>query len=466
MTIPTKDPTRPIIKDFASEIQERKRPTAVPSKAVINFRNEKRQQHERDIVMVPIKLLRYRKDNGRITSDLLNYEKENGPLDEGSVEGQQKLGEFLANKDPEKTDSLSKSIQHAGQNEPAIITCDGFLINGNRRKMVFEALHKDHPGDEFEVMKVVILPGENDPGGPPTLLEIEKLENRYQLQDEGKAEYYGFDRALSIRRKINVGFSLIDQLRDDPRYAKANQKELDRAEKEYQRDYLWPLECADRYLHQFRRDGMYAEVSGGVADKEGRWQAFIDYSKAYHVSLAQNKWQIENEVPEADIGPIEEAAFSVIRVRSLQGLQKVHQIMRKLPAICANKSARKEFLKIADEVDTTLPEADHFDKEHRALPLQKIDAKWVVRAQPKAIHRVKKALDIIDTAHEKETPLTLLDAALKKLTHESMTIEKVPHGDDLERAKKLIIKIRDRAHELEQSIYKFEKSLRSLLKKK
>ena len=45
---------------------------------------------------------------------------------------------FSEDKDPEKTDILMKSIEHVGQSDPAIITCDGFLINGNRRKMVLE----------------------------------------------------------------------------------------------------------------------------------------------------------------------------------------------------------------------------------------------------------------------------------------------------------------------------------------
>ncbi len=108
-------------------------------------------------------------------------------------EAQAILERFLAEKDPEKTEILMKSVAHTGQNEPVIETCDGFLINGNRRKMVLEKLRLLEPGrSEYESMKVVVLPGPTDPGGPPTLLEIERLENRYQLQSEGKSEYYGF----------------------------------------------------------------------------------------------------------------------------------------------------------------------------------------------------------------------------------------------------------------------------------
>ena len=87
-------------------------------------------------------------------------------------------------------------------------------------------------------MNVVILPGKGDAGGPPTLLEIEKLENRYQLQSEGKSEYYGFDRALSIRRKINIGLSLEEQISDDPQYANATKSEIKKAIKHFRNNYL------------------------------------------------------------------------------------------------------------------------------------------------------------------------------------------------------------------------------------
>jgi len=40
---------------------------------------------------------------------------------------------------------------------------------------------------KFTNMNVVILPGKDDMGGPPTYLEIEQIENRYQLQGEAEA---------------------------------------------------------------------------------------------------------------------------------------------------------------------------------------------------------------------------------------------------------------------------------------
>ena len=67
-----------------------------------------------------------------------SYEKINGPIDEKSESGQEVLRGFLKISDPEKKEVLKQQIKKKGQRQPAIITCDGFLINGNRRKMVFE----------------------------------------------------------------------------------------------------------------------------------------------------------------------------------------------------------------------------------------------------------------------------------------------------------------------------------------
>jgi len=75
-----------------------------------------------------------------------------------------------------------------------------------------------------------------------------------------------------------LGLSLEEQLRDDPRYAHANEQELKKAVRECENMYLGPLACVDRYLQYFEREGMYGSISSGVSDKEGRWQAFIDYS--------------------------------------------------------------------------------------------------------------------------------------------------------------------------------------------
>ena len=369
--ITTENP-REIVEDFAKEILKRRMKTVKPSKEVINFRDDMLNGIERDVWQVPIDLLRYRKDNGRIASDVLDYERNVAPLDEKDDQAQAKIQEFLKKKDPERTEVLIKSLFHGGQQQPVIITCDGFLINGNRRKMGMDRLQKEHPNDErFKYMKAVILPGEDEEGGPPTLLEIEKIENRYQLQRDGKSEYYGFDRALSIRRKIELGFTIEEQLADDPTYAGVTKAELSRAVTRYKKEYLDPLSCVDNYLEQFNRQGLYRTVSTGTADPEGRWQAFIDYSNTLNRYFKDPKRRIELGIEEDEIGEIEEAAFDIIRLRTVPDMPKVHIIMRDLYKYCRTEEGKKAIKNIVDEVDPVLP-----PEEKKELSLEEVDAMW------------------------------------------------------------------------------------------
>lgn len=462
----TKPVVREIVEDFAKEIRERRTPTAKPLKTVINFRTEMRDGFERTIWRVPIELLRYRKDNGRIASDILDYEQNTGRLDEKDDQAQAVIARFLEEKDPEKTEVLGRSITHAGQSEPAIITCDGFLVNGNRRKMVMEKLHKtSHEDDKFGYMKVVILPSKGEEGGPPTLLEIETIENRYQLQSDGKSEYYGFDRALSIKRKIEVGLTLEAQLRDDPRFAGATPAQLEKAVRDYKKDYLDPLGCVDRYLKQFRREGQYRAISTGMSDPEGRWQAFIDYSSTYSRVFGSPKQRIDLGIEEDEIGSIEEAAFDIIRLRTLPDMPKVHMIMRDLPKYCSTKEGKREVLKIADEVELILPRDECLDKDGNPLPMPAVDAKWAACNQQPIIYHIKKARDIHESKKERETPLELLDSAYKKLTHQDMDLSTVAVAD-FGKARQLAADIKARAGELESAIYHYEKEFKKLAKKK
>lgn len=462
----TRPVKREIIEDFAEEIRERRLQTVKPSRTVINFRNDRSDGFERTVWRVPIEILRYRKDNGRIASDVLDYERNVGILDETDEEAQGEIRRFLERKDPEKTAILRKSIMHAGQREPAIITCDGFLINGNRRKMVMESLCREHPGnDNYAYMKVVILPGEGEPGGPPTLLEIEKIENRYQLQSEGKSEYYGFDRALSITRKIEIGLSLEEQLRDDPRFANATKAEIGKAVTEYEKEFLEPLACVDRYLKQFRREGQYSTISTAMSDPEGRWQAFKDYSNTYTRHFNNPRRRIQLGIEDDRIGEIEEAAFDIIRLRNLPDLPKAHMIMRNLPKYCRTKEGKKEIMGIAKDVEPVLPNSECIDKDGNPLDSAAIDRKWAAENRESIIFHTRRAVTSHEILKVKETPIELLEAAHKKLTHDDMDLTTVAVGD-YKKAMRLAAQIKAIANDLETQIYRLDKVYRKLGTKK
>ena len=446
---------RKIIEDFAREIMEKKRTGRKPLKAVIYFRNEHIDNIERDVVEVPIELLRFRKDNGRISSDVLSYEKNKEPLREESKNAQEILRGFLENKDPEKTIELTQNIKHNGQQQAAIITADGFLINGNRRKMALEKLFDKENAEKYKWMKVVILPGKNDEGGPPTLKEIEQIENRYQLQSEGKSEYYNFDRALSIRRKVGIGMSLAEQLKDDPKFTDLSDKEFNREVKRYNEEFLAPLECIDEYLETLGRSGLYDTVSSGISDPEGRWQAFLDFSK-FKEKLNNGNKRRAMGIEEDEVGDIQDIAYKIIRHREFPGF-KAHKIMRDFEKLLADKDARKELLKLK-EVPWELPPGENRDKDGNEYSEKEKDKRWSERHKETLINQVKKAQQLLYRSNMLEGPLELLDAALKKLRHDNMHLN--IRNEDLKKAIELAEEIQNEAKELKSSFFKLQKIVR------
>jgi hypothetical protein len=301
-------------------------------------------------------------------------------------------------------------------------------------------------------MKVVILPGKDDPGGPPTLREIEQIENRYQLQSEGKSEYTLFDRALSIRRKIELGVTLEEQLRDDPKFAYLSEGEFKSKVKEFRREFLNPVNAIDRYLDYLDRPGLYSTISTGPGDREGRWQAFLDYSNTYRLMKDpnyRNQWDLQ--VEDDEIGDIEEVAFKLIRKRSFPKVNKVHKIMRNLRKYLRHDEAKDELLELLD-IPFTLPDDDIYDDEGNEYSEREKDKIWGSKYATDIIRQVKKAKNLYERGNDRNTPIRLLEKALKKLNHKDMKPD-IVSDKDIKQAMKLSEDIENRGKELRQIFF-------------
>jgi len=461
----TKPAIRKIIDDFAQDIEQNKQKGAKPSMEIIYFRNWAGNNEEQQVWEVPIELLRYRKENGRIKSDVLSFERNHGPLSETSEESQQIIRKFLEDKDPEKNKELVNSIKHTGQRNAAIITADGFLINGNRRKVALEKLLEEEKDVKYRWMKVIILPGKDDPrGAPPEIKEIQQVENRYQLQSLGISEYYKFDKAITMRDNARIGMSISEQLNDDPNYYNLSEKEFKREVKKHKEEFIAPLECIERYLSELGRDGLYETISTGISDREGRWQAFLDYSKHVRKKLDDNYQREKMGVQEDETGDIEEIAFKIIRKREFPSMPKAHKIMRDLPKWIANNEAKKELYKLL-EIEMSLPEEECFDEDGNEYNERKKDQIWGANHHETLIKHVKIAQRIVEQEKERETPLTLLDSALKKLEHENMDPSALTM-EDIPKAMKLAKMVKDAADSLESDFYHLKKDWKKKLKDK
>ena len=455
-----KNQPRTVIEEFAKEIANAR--IEISNDKPIPFRDDKVKHKVRKAYKVPIELLRFRKDNGRIASDVLTWENSKGPLNETTEFAQATLKRFLELKDPEPTEELMNSLYKEGQDEKAVITVDGFLINGNRRKMAFEKLLDKNPGDEkFKYLEVVILPGPNEAEPTTTLLEIEQLENRLQYHRRGEAVYYNFDKALSVKRKIEMGMSIEEQLLDDSNYYNLAGSELKKKVREFEEEYLKPLECIDKYLEYLNRPRHYNTISEGRGDSEGRWQAFLDYYKLVYKKLNDEKQRIKLGIQEDEIGKIENIAFKIIRKRELTGLnKKAHQIMRDIPKLLSNSNSKKELFELT-KIDFQLPKEETTDEEGEQVDEKTKDIIWGNKYADQVIWRVKKAYDFFEQKKEHDNPIDLLNAALDKLNHSNMDINAI-ELDRLDEAMKLTREIQTRANELEHLLYEAKKGKRKL----
>lgn len=131
-----------------------------------------------------------------------------------------------------------------------------------------------------------------------------------------------------------------------------------------------------------------------MSDKEGRWQALIDYSNTYNSTFKNPNRLSKYNIEEDEIGDLEVAAFNIIRLRVFPNpnLPKVHQIMRNLPKYCESREGKKELFQIANNVDPLLPNSECVDEQGNYLKPEEIEAKWKTNNQQEITNSLRKAV--------------------------------------------------------------------------
>jgi len=211
-------------------------------------------------------------------------------------------------------------------------------------------------------------------------------------------------------------------------------------------------------LINFSRVGEYKTISSGMSDPKGRWQAFKDYSLVLHSTFKNTQKLLKLNIEEDEVGVIEEAAFNLIRFRTIKDMPKMHYIMRSLPQYCRSKDGKKEIIKIADEVEPVLPVS-----ECRDLTPDEIDEKWASKYKTSITYHIRKAKKLHEIKTEKETPLALLEAAYKKMTHDDMDLSAISLSDQAQ-AREYIVEIKEISIDMEKTLYRFHKEQKNLCK--
>ncbi|WP_333739213.1 hypothetical protein [Streptomyces sp. IBSBF 2806] len=146
------------------------------------------------LVELPVDWVRFSTQNHRTKAEQQREAQQRGqkdlftsdPLGSAAQEAQ-----FLILARQSKFDELKDDLLARGQKEPAIVTADGVLINGNRRTAALRALTREkHP--DFAYVRCLVLPSDATPE------EILILEAELQVARDFREDYSWINEAMMI----------------------------------------------------------------------------------------------------------------------------------------------------------------------------------------------------------------------------------------------------------------------------
>lgn len=150
------------------------------------------------VYRIPIDNLLYNKKNGRIATYVSQF------IDEGKEFPEKDndkfntiIEEYIQKSNPEALRNTKANIKIMSQTEPAVVTAEGVILDGNRRFTALRQLSREGSGAEFNFLEAVIL--END---AYTEKDIKRLELNLQHAIESKVDYNPIDRLVDIYRDL------------------------------------------------------------------------------------------------------------------------------------------------------------------------------------------------------------------------------------------------------------------------
>lgn len=158
---------------------------------------------------IPIELLVYNVENGRIASLVKSFEKEHSTLNPERKDDALQIARFLYDSNDIANKKTKKDIAENGQLETGIITSDGVIVDGNRRASLMLSILNDdsYPPSvraRCEKFRAVVLPEDADEK------EILRLETTFQMGTDEKVGYNAIEKYLHAYDMKEKGFSIAD----------------------------------------------------------------------------------------------------------------------------------------------------------------------------------------------------------------------------------------------------------------
>ena len=437
--------------EINSNFEEHVKEAAVPiegKKITINYKNWKADKIPSQVYRIPYEFCRFRLENGRISIDVSSEIATKSILKADNPEHQKKIASYL--KRNSKNEILKGLLQKDGQTDPAVITADGFLINGNRRRLIIEELYKEKLEDKYKTIEVVILPGSKSPERP-SLEDIAMLEYREQVQSDGKSEYSDMAKALTIRNNIKNNLPLIKMMKDNPQYSNLSERAFESDRKKLEKDTVGVLKIVDDYLKAHKMTGNYRMV-------ETKWDSFRELNQRVLSKLDDVSYLSKYNIEEDEVGEVQQACFNIMKLKNPKIINKDRHtgFIRQINNWLLN--AKDEFLELSQIEEISEEITDPEERERN----------WEIERSEEAENLVKKINALSLKKKDQEGPIKKLESILSMLDHEYLEDEKIESMpiDELDTAIRLTNSIQTENKKLQQTFYdlKENKSPKALKK--
>jgi hypothetical protein len=250
-----------------------------------------------DVYKIPLKLLVFNKDNGRIGTRVKSHEKQIGEINEYTENGSNLIRQYLIDSKKERNDKTLESLARNGQMRHGIVTSDGIIVDGNRRASLLTELYNNRDSFckkfklndiDFTGYFLAIILDEDI-----SKKEIHRLETEVQMGEDEKVDYNAIEKYLKVRDLLEDEFT---------------PSEIGRMMGESTTQintWLETLKLMDEYLLNFNYVGIYT-----MLDK--REDQFLTLCK--DLKKFTNKTSYTNWVPnKRDISKLKLVGFDYIR---------------------------------------------------------------------------------------------------------------------------------------------------------
>jgi hypothetical protein len=147
--------------------------------------------------------LYYNKANGRIKAEVSAVETQLGRhIDITDDVDKKRIKNLLLSIRRDENEKIREDLKQNGQMQPGIITCDGIIINGNRRHALLEELYSETHEEKFNTLEVQILPSDI------TKSEVWLIEAGIQLSTPQQLDYSPINHLLKLREGVDSGLDV------------------------------------------------------------------------------------------------------------------------------------------------------------------------------------------------------------------------------------------------------------------